>query len=783
MIRNYFKIALRNIRRNATYSILNVLGMAIGMACALLIILWIKDEWSYDRHFRNADHLYRVIEKQRPEGGEEKMYAPSPSPLSTALKAQFTEIIRATRFVQTPLTLKKGEENIEENVTVVDPDFLTMFDVDFIQGDSRTALNDPYSIILTEESAIKYFGNKNALGKKLASLGFDLTVTGIVKKLPENSHISFDKIISIDLFVIMGANDINEWNRGRCYNYIELSKGTDRKSVEKKLMHFLDKFQEQSNSLLSLQNVQDIHLYSARKYTYDVAGLGDIMYVKILTLVVVFIILIACVNFMNLSTAQSVQRAKEIGIQKISGASRKKVVFQFLGESLLLVFTAHIIAMIMVELLLPSFSNLAGKHLEINYQSWTLYAGLFLMVLFCSLLAGSYPAFYLSRLKPVYVLKGSANNFRSIHFRRALVIFQFTLSVLLILCTIIIKGQFNYLQNKDLGFNKDHMGYFLFPTFPDDPKLISVKEELLKIHGIESVTRANNNPFNVEWMSDGVSWRNKMPGSRVNFYMISADADYARTYQLKMKEGRFFDSGKIDDAAAVIINETAAEIMNLSDPLTETISCNGSDYQIIGVVRDFNFKPLHYKIEPLIMQLGNSNTFYCRMKSNQPSSIINDINRVYESYNPANAINFHFLDADFDYLYRTEQKMSRIFSYFSILAIIISCLGLIGLSSFIAEKRTKEIGIRKTHGAKSMEILSLLFKEFIVLAGIAVVIASPVALFAMNKWLQNFAYRIHISWWVFALTAAIVLLITMFTIGYQSYKASFKNPVDALRYE
>ncbi len=787
MIRNYLKIALRNIKRYSAHSILNISGMAIGMACALLILLWVYDEWSYDRHFKNADNLYRVIEKD-PTGGEASLFAIAPGVLTKALKEEYPEIIRSSRYEpHSELRLKKGDEFSDERaVAAVDKDFIKMFNIEFVQGDMNSALNEPHNVILTEEMAHKYFGSEDALGKTLTeSLGYLVTVTGVVKK-PHNSHLQFDFIVPMELLTERGA-PLNDWEF-RCYNYIELSKGTDGKIVEEKIRGFLKKHFKGSNSEIFLQNIKKIHLFSSRKYTYDISGHGDITYVRIMCLIAVFILLIACINFMNLATAQSARRAKEIGIRKVAGANKRKIIFQFLGESLLIVFVAHVIAMIFVELLLPGFNNLFGKQLTVNYQSVGLYMGLITVVLFCGLLAGSYPAFYLSSLKPLDIIKGViTKNPGNAQFRRVLVVFQFSLSVLLIICTLIVGKQLNYMQNKKLGFNKDNIGYFMFPTAPWDPKLKTVKKELLNNPDIVSATNVfynYDNPLNMDGNSGGFNWEGKKEGENVLFYTLGADEDYAKTFQLELKEGRYFSSEFSTDATAAVINEEAANIMGFKDPVGEIITNpQGSKSTIIGVVKDFHFKSLHYKIEPLIMQIGGSNTFFIRMKPEHITSTVESIRKMYDSFKPDIPLNFHFLEDDFDRLYQTEQRIGKIVGYFSFLAIIISCLGLIGLSSFMTERRTKEIGIRKANGAKSHTIFFFLSKEYIIWVLISIIIASPIAWYAMDKWLQNFAYRISISWWVFALAGTIALIIALLTVSWQSYRAAGKNPVDALRYE
>jgi putative ABC transport system permease protein len=782
MIKNYFKTALRNIRRYFTFSILNIIGMAIGMAAAILILLWVQDERSYDRNFKNANELFRVIENQNLTTGGNSLIVPVPGALAKALKEEYPEIIRAVKFCPSPLTLQKKDEFIEETVISTDKDFLKMFGIRFISGDINTALDDPHSIVITEETAKKYFGDEEALGKTVESRGFNVTVTGVVKSMPANCHIQFNILIPVEWLSLLAAHT-DGWNE-RFNTYIELKEGTDSKIVEAKIHDFIKRHQKGSNSEIFLQNIKEVHLFSLGKYFADSYGTGDITYVRILSLIAVFILIIACINFLNLSTAQSARRARDIGVRKISGASKKQIALQYLGESLLLVFIAHVIAMIFVELLMPAFNNLSGKQLHVNYQSAGLYIGLFAIVLFCSLLAGGYPALYLSSLKPLDVIKGAVNkNPGNTGFRRILVIFQFTLSIVLITCTLIIQNQLKYIQNKNLGFNKDNIGYFMFPTRPSDPKLEAIKKELGRNPDIQSVTRAGN-PFYNDGTRNGFTWEGKSEGDDVYFHMIGVDPDYAATYKLILKAGRFFSSEFQTDKTAIVINEEAEKILGLSNPVGAIItSSRGSKLNIIGVVKDFHIQSLHYKIGPVIMQMSESNNFYIRMKPGKIVPVVEYVKKTFKAFDPGLPIDFHFLDDDYDNLYRTEKRMGKIFGYFALLAIIISCLGLVGLSAFMTQRRTKEIGIRKINGATAAEIFSMLSGEFIFWVMISVCIACPVAWYSMQKWLQNFAYRININIWVFVLSGIIALLVTFITVGYQSYKAALKNPVEALRYE
>ncbi len=555
MIRNYFTIAIRNIRRYPAHSILNICGMAIGMAGAFLILLWVQSELSYDRFHKNANSLYRVLQNVYSEGGDVIQTALTPNALASALKEEYPEITRSTRYEGRAFPIKKADDFIIEVGAFVDKDFLDMFHIEFVRGDRATALNGPHNMIITEETARKYFNEEDPLGKTLVSMNFPFTITGVVRSLPQNSHIQFDLLIPFTFYSTFGA-DLNSWKVNATYTYIELQKGTDGKIMGSKMKGILQRHSKDAKADVFLQNIKRIHLFSYGKYSSDISGHGDIANIRMLSLIAVIILIIACINFMNLSTAQAARRVKEIGMRKVSGANRQKIIFQFLGESVMIVFVAHIFAMILVELLLPVFNNLirnyqsgdllmmnfndhTAKMVDVNYHSAGLYFGLITVVLFCGLLAGSYPALYLSSLKPLNLVSKSTHNVHgNAYFRRLLVILQFTLSILLIICTLIIGNQFRYMKNKELGFNKDNIGYFQFSM---DMQREILKRDLYKNPDIVSVSIANHpyNGYGTE-TTDGFSWEGKQEGSKMLFCILYADEDYARTFQLELKQGRFF---------------------------------------------------------------------------------------------------------------------------------------------------------------------------------------------------------------------------------------------------
>ena len=757
--------------------------MAIGMATSILILLWVQDEWSYDRHFKDADNLYRVLEKFISIDGHLYQEATTPSPLAAALKEQYPEVIRSSRYFESPISVQNGDEYVYERVALADDDFLKMFDIKFVKGDINSALSDPNNIVLTEEMAKKYFGHEDPLGKILKTTGKPFTVTGVIKSLPLNSHIQFDLLGSYRLF----GPENYQWDvHGGCFSYTELKPGTDGKLVSNKIKDVIKNNVKGPgyNPEIFLQNLKDIHLNSTGKYAYDVTGNGDITYVKILAMVAIFILIIACINFMNLATAQSSMRSKEIGMRKVTGSNKTKIIFQFMGESLMTVFVAHIIGMILVELFLPGFNNLTAKHLFVNYLDPRLYVWLIAIVLICSLLAGAYPALYLSSLKPLNIIKGMiSKNPGNTGFRRVMVILQFSLSVLLIICTLVVGSQLRYLQNKNLGLKLDQIGHIKFR-----PKVSgeTLKADLAKNPDILCTTIAFPDFFDKDGSAQGFTWE----GSKYNgdYYLsaIYTDVDFLNTFQLEMKDGRFFSNDFPNDTTALVINEKATEILGFKDPIGKVLTSGDTKYRIIGVIKNFHFKTLKIEIDPLaIVKLPprSSGNCYVKMKSGNISSTVDYIKNLFKSYNLNAPLEIKFLDDEYDVLYRTEQRIGRILVYSSILAILISCIGLIGLSLFMTELRTKEIGLRKVNGAKPVEIFFLLSREYLVLVIISILIASPVAWFGINKWLQSYAYRITLNPWIFAVVGLVVLFIALLTVGLQSYRAASKNPVEALRYE
>jgi len=792
MFWNYLKIAWRNIKRYKGYSFINIFGLAIGLACCILILLWVQDELNYDRFHTNADDLYRIVtefHKTEPL----THYWPVCAPLAPALREEYPEIVKATRFsrLRRGQLVKYRDKNfLEPQICLTDPDFFTMFTFLFLEGDPQTALSNPNSIVLVESVSVKYFGNENPVGKILnINNEYDLTVTGVVKDIPENSTIQFDFLIPfirIEDFETAWAV-LDNWTLSGFATYVQLGKMASVEAIENKIAYYLKKHVPESEDVIYLQSFKDIHLYSSH-IQFGIEGQGDITYVFIFSLVALFVLVIASINFMNLATARSANRAKEVGLRKVVGAKRAQLIRQFFYESVGMAFLSLILAVVLVELFLPVFANLSGKTLVLDFSSNIhIVLAIIVMTLITGFLSGTYPALFLSSLRPVKVLKGTLKTEgRGFLFRRVLVVSQFSLSILLIICTIVVSHQIGYMQNKKLGFNREHVVYL--PIREDvAERYETLKTELDNKAGIMNVAASSSLPTSgVILTTDKVSWEGKNPEDNVVLEVTSTGYDFIETFDMEVVEGRSFAKEFLtDEEKAVVINETAKKIIGMESPVGKQLIFGDSATTIIGVVKDYHFKSLHSEIEPLIMAIVPTLYHYVfiKLESGDIPNTLANIKSTWNTFFPDTPFEYHFLDEAYDKLYRTEQRMGTLFNYFTVLAILISCLGLFGLASFMAEKRTKEIGIRKVLGASLSGIVVLLNKQFIKWVLIANLVSWPIAYYAMSKWLQGFAYRINLGLGTFALAALVALVISVMTVSYQSVKAALTNPADSLRYE
>jgi predicted permease len=786
MIKNYLKIALRNIRRHKGYSFINITGLAIGMACCLLITIWVLDELSYDKFHENAATLYRVEENQDYSGRQFHVYV-TPYPLAPALKDEIPEIKDATRYVYAGgLLMRQGEKAFfEDYIWAVDPSFLHMFTFPLIRGDKNTALDSPYSLVLTEDIAEKYFGEEDPLGKVISvNNQYDFTITGVMNNVPNNSYFRFEIIIPYEFLRTTGQAS-EEWGSNSIHTYVQLHENIPAEQVNEKISGFIRTRLPESRTDLMLMPFTSLRLHEYAGW--EQSG-NAVQYVYIFSLIAFFVLLIACINFMNLSTARSANRAKEVGLRKVIGALKRHIVHQFYGESVLFAFIALLCAIIIASLLLPVLSNLTEKDLSWNVAGiGTILVGLMVITLFTGLVAGSYPALFLSTFQPVSVLKGSLKSgAASSRFRKVLVVVQFSLSILLIIGTMVVYKQMNYMRNTRLGWDKEHL--LFIPVRSDIKQSYDVlKTELIRDPKILGVTGAYQLPGFNYGNAGGADWDGKDPNQEVLIGINAVDFDFIETLKIEIAEGRSFSKEFPSDVTSnsFIVNEEVAKLMEKESVVGERFSFVGREGSIVGVMKNFHYQPLQNKIEPLAIHVYPDyfNYMLIRIPRENISTSLKSIENAWDRVIPNYPFEYMFLDEAFDSMYRKEQTIGTLLKYFAVLAVFVACLGLFGLASFTAEQRTKEIGIRKVLGASTSQITLLLFREFFILVLLANLIAWPAAYFAMKSWLQNYAYKTSIGLIIFLAAMGLALIIAIISVSYQAIRAAFTNPVDSLRYE
>ena len=802
MFRNYLKIALRNLLRHKQYSVINIAGLAVGLACCIVILLLVRHELSFDTFHSKADRIYRLYEKITTKGWSLNTSC-TQGPAGPAMVADFPEAVKFARFQPAAwlggyLLHYKDKNMLIEKAYYTDPSFFDVFDFELVSGDAKTALIEPHTAVVTEETARKIFGNEDPLGKVFQDeRKAEYKVTGVLKKIPKNSHLQFDILLSIMEMVNQPDHQINNWGIFNFTNYVLLEKGADVKRLEEKLPGFVKKYFASQAGMYEfhLQALRDVHLHSSQISEFMLNwSKGDITYVYVISLLAFAVLLIACFNFMNLSTARSSGRAREVGIRKVVGAQRTQLIKQFLGESVLLSFIALLIAVALIELALPSLNAFFGGVLVFNYlEDWRLLAGLMGIIICVGLIAGSYPAFFLSAFHPVTVLKGTLSaGARGSIFRKTLVVAQFAISIILVISTIIVVQQLQYMQNKNLGFDKDHV---LNISMDDNLRRSykTIQQDLLQNPSITGVT------FSSLKLGQRDIFTQHHPtfegdGSTEDFAVsfLRVDCEFIPFYGLEIVEGRAFSPDLSTDNngnGGYIINEVLARKLGWNSVQGKKIGSGGNPEEmspVVGIVKDFNYMSLHSAIEPLLISIGNEEglgAMSIRIRPGNISQTLDFIKNRLATYSPDRPFEYSFLDEDIAGLYRNEERTAQVISTFALLAVIVACLGLLGLISYAAERRTKEIGIRKVLGASVLNILLLLLKEFLKLLGIAVLIAWPVAWYVMDRWLVNFAYRIEIGWVTFLLGGVIALVIVSLTVSYQTLKAATANPVESLRYE
>ncbi|MCX6640247.1 MAG: ABC transporter permease [bacterium] len=798
MFKNYLKIALRNLLRHKGYSFINIAGLAIGMACFLLIMLWVRDELSFDKFHANADHIYRVGTSAN--FGTPMTWAFGPAPAGPAMIENFPEVVSATRF-DSPMNgaVEYGEKLFrEEGITFADNSFFEIFSFPFIKGDPRTALTTTYSVVINRTTADKYFGIEDPIGKVIKIQGGQYTITGVVENFPKNSHIQFTILRSMETLVKENKAQMEMWFNIQPYTYILLDKNCDVRQLEQKLPNFVNKYVGEllapSGGKLSLflQPLTDIHLHS--KLDGELSTNGNITYVYLFSAIAVFILLIACVNFINLSTARSAMRAREVGVRKTLGANRHQLIRQFLGEAIIFSLIALILALVLVEIEIPFFNTLVGRQVGMHQDRFTNLATIVGLALLVGILAGSYPALLLSSLRPIKTLKGSfvPGASRS-HSRSALVIFQFIISIALIAGTITIYSQLHYMKNKDVGFNKEHVIILPELTPRMRESVETIKAELKAIPDVQQVAAVSFVPGKGMRLAI-VQPEGYADDQPVTVSILDIDDDFLSTMGMQLVEGRNFSQDlPTDKTGSILINETTARKLGWDHPIGKNITSpiltdSGGvalERKVIGVVRDFHQASLHRKIEPIIIGQNASEfrALALRIAPQNISQTLASIKRTWKSIDPNRPFNSYFLDEAFDARYKAEERMGMITLIFSSLAIFIACLGLFGMSAFTAEQRTKEIGIRKVFGASVAGIIGLLTRKFMILVLLANVIAWPIAYYSLNRWLQNFAYRIDLNLGHFLLAGLLALLVSLITVSFQAIKVARSNPAKALRYE
>jgi len=790
MIKNYLKIAWRNLIKNKAHTFINIAGLSVGLTCSLLILLWVQNELSIDQFPKNGNRLYSVYERLYYDNKIAGQYA-TPGLLPEELKRQVPEIEAATGISYGGEgTFQVGDKIIKMNGTDAGADCFKMLDIPLLQGNVQTALNSPVSLTISRKMAIAFFGSPQAaIGKTIRYQNkSNFTITGVFEDMPKNSSERYDFVKN--WYDYLEANAwAKQWDNNGPGTIIMLRADADPAAVEKKLTHFLDnlnKYQKKGTFTeeLGLQPLGDKYLHSNFE-NGKISG-GRIEYVRMFTIVAIFILLIACINFMNLTTARSVKRSREIGVRKVVGALRSTLIKQFIGESLLVTGLAVSVSLILLVLLLPVFNQITQKEIALPFHQPLFWVKLAAITLVTGLVSGSYPALFLSSFNPVKVLKGTLKlDSASTIFRKGLVIFQFALSVILITATIVISRQMTYVQSKNLGYDRENLVYL-----PMDgeliPKYSTFKEQALRMPGIQSVSRISIAPTSIENGTGDVHWEGKDPNLSAQFTQISVGYDFVKTMKLKMLSGRDFSKDFPTDSSGYIVNEAALKRFGYTNPIGKPITFWKKKGPIIGLLKDFHFDSMHEQIKPLIIRFGEQEGYGHILVKTQPGKTkeaLASLETMCKEFNPAFPFSYTFSDEEYQKLYQSEQIVTKLSDAFAFLAIFISCLGLLGLAMFTAEQRVKEIGIRKVLGASVRSLFSLLSSEFLLLVVISLLIALPISWYAMGYWLQGFAYRTPMQWWMFALSGVIIIFIAMATISFQALKAALINPIKSLRSE
>ncbi len=783
MLSNYFKIALRNLR--SVYSLINLTGLTVGLATFILIFQWVDDELSFDRFHQDHDRIFRIYQNQLDAQSNPYQIAVTPALLYDYIQSNFPSVQNTCRVIAVEVLVRHGEKAFYQKGLAVDTTFFSLFTFPLTDG-NVSDFKGTDKIVLSGKIASTFFGASDPIGETVKIAGQDFSVVGVAKDAPSNSHLQFDFLFPLQVLKAMGWEALDQWDWHHFHTYVKLKSLQDKESFSKSIKDLVKvNSKSDPSSELALQPLTSVYLHSS-KLNNDMSGRSDIQYVYIFSSVAIFILLVACINFTNLATARSVRRAKEAGVRKVVGAARMQLMFQFFSESAFYSIVSFVLALLISWLLLPDFNELSSKNLQLNFSSGNLLFIALAVVTACTVMAGIYPAVFLSSLKPVVVFKGLLKAGKmAVFFRRSLVIFQFTLGIALVVGTLVVHHQLNYIRSRDLGYDKENLITFhitrkLRSQYPD------FKNELKSLLGVAQVTIANSSISFSDQSSDLMKWEGKDPSKNVLFHQFMVDHDFLKTFSMTLSSGRDFSADLASDSSAVIVNEEAVRQMNLASAVGKTFTIlNRKPGTIIGVVKDFNFKTIHKKIEPVVIYIDPENfgEISVRLKKGDTRRTIAELTAVFKKFSPDRPFEFNFVDQEIDKLYKTEERTGDLFRIFSGLSIFISCLGLLGVVMFTTEQRTKEFAIRKTLGASSGSIFMNISKEFLILIVAANVVALPVAAYGMKLWQERFAYFDPIPWFLFAGATLLSIVITWLTIAYFSMKAAITSPVNALKSE
>jgi len=788
MITNYLKIAWRNLLKNRFYSLINCTGLTVGLSVGILILLWVQDELSYDRFHEKSDVIYK-LENKVGTGSSQQIWTSTVAPIAEFAKRELPEVKNAVRLTYNGLfTLfkYKGKVFNEANSTFADPSLFSVFDFNLIQGNQSKPFPDKHSVVLTETTARRYFGNDDPIGKViLANNNANFTVTGVIRDIPKNSGFRGDMFFSIGLFFDRmyaerrdGRNSDNDFIQFNYLTYLQVQPGKSAADLAVKLrnIHLRNKADDTDLTYL-LQPLSDVHLYNSDGTD------GGIETVRMFVIIALLILAIACINYVNLSTARAILRSKEVSMRKIVGAAKSQLFLQFLVETVLVFTLATVFALGLMYAILPIFNQISGKSLVLdftNYSIWKVVG----FTIFGTLVASSiYPALLLSSFEPLRALKGKVSGkINEAVFRKTLVVIQFAVSVILVAGTFIIGSQLNYIRSKELGYDKTHVLSFYMQDMGKHYE--AVKSELLNQPGVTAITRANSNIINLAGLTGDNSWDGKEAGETMMLRTLSVDKDFVSFFKMRVLDGASF-TGSVSDSSHFILNETAVKAARIKDPIGKKFKLWNKTGTIIGVVKDFHFASMKQTIEPTIFfyQPNEMNRIFIKTTGKDADKVIGKAGSLWKQYNADFTFQYAFLDDSFNDLYKTEQQTGLLFNIFAGIAIFISCLGLFGLAAYTAQTRTREIGVRKVLGSSVAGIVELLAKDFIKLVLIGVVIAVPIAWYAMSKWLEDFAYRVEVQWWIFVVSGFLALIVALLTISFQSVKAALMNPVKSLKSE